>query len=506
MAMKPDWLALIEDWLGEYLPVGVLVVDRNGVVQYWNAWLEIHSGLTPEEVVGRPLAEIFPDLPGRRESAALRRVMADGESIALSYRLHHYFLRLPTSFKKLFPYMVQNTLLAPLRRQGEIAGTVVVIQDVSEHVAAEMEAQERIKALNHAQEMAAKAHQALERLHLDLTVRNRLAAALVKSLQVPEVIQTALDIILPELGYEAGVIFIGDGDQDDSWAASARRHPPSPEPPEPLLGLTQAQAQALARRARSVYCEDLSQEAPQGDGGMTPATWGSLVSVPLLLGDATAGALLLANRQATKLDTIQEELLFALGDQVAVALDNARMHQALRDMAQRDSLTGLYNHAYLHERLAQELSLAQRRQQCLAFLMMDLDNFKNFNDTYGHQMGDTVLKMAAQVLRQTIRLEDTIGRYGGEEFAVILPSGHDLEEGVRAAERIRANIANQEIPGLPPNVRVTLSIGVAVYPDHSSSERELIAAADAAMYQAKKNGRNRVETAAALTSAEQPFS
>ena len=163
-------------------------------------------------------------------------------------------------------------------------------------------------------------------------------------------------------------------------------------------------------------------------------------------------------------------------------------------MANTDGLTGLYNHRHLQERLAQEIERAERYGRPLSVVMADLDHFKAFNDTFGHPSGDEVLIEVASTLRHVSRASDILARYGGEEFTLILPETGDSEARV-VAERARECVA-----ALRLEAGVTLSLGVASYRPGGSKE-ELIGAADAALYEAKRQGRNRVCFAEARTDA-----
>jgi len=166
-----------------------------------------------------------------------------------------------------------------------------------------------------------------------------------------------------------------------------------------------------------------------------------------------------------------------------------------RRMANTDGLTGLYNHRYLQERMKQEIERAERYERPLSVVMADLDHFKKFNDTHGHPKGDKVLIAVAQALRQVSRASDILARYGGEEFTLILPETTAQEAGL-VAERARQRVAalkldDKEDAGSADDATVSLSLGVASHTPGASKE-ELIEAADAALYRAKREGRNRI--------------
>ncbi len=165
---------------------------------------------------------------------------------------------------------------------------------------------------------------------------------------------------------------------------------------------------------------------------------------------------------------------------------------ALEELAIHDGLTGLYNHREFQRRLQAEIERAQRYQHRLSLLMIDIDRFKNFNDIYGHQVGDTVLQALGVKMRQEIRAVDYAARYGGEEFTIILPE-MAAADAVAAAERLRKSIAADAIDiGAGQAANITVSIGVATFPEDAVSKDKLIGAADRALYAAKAAGRNKV--------------
>ncbi|HEU4655877.1 MAG TPA: diguanylate cyclase [Capillimicrobium sp.] len=188
----------------------------------------------------------------------------------------------------------------------------------------------------------------------------------------------------------------------------------------------------------------------------------------------------------------ERELLTYLAAAAAVSMENVGLHEAVQRQAVTDELTGLYNHRRFQEALVGETERAKRFGQPMALVMIDIDNFKRVNDTYGHQTGDRVLREVARVLQERSREIDAPARYGGEELAVVLPQT-DLDGAYHLAERVREGIAAIEVPlgaGREP-LRVTASLGVASLPATADEPRELLAAADAALYEAKRSGKNK---------------
>lgn len=170
--------------------------------------------------------------------------------------------------------------------------------------------------------------------------------------------------------------------------------------------------------------------------------------------------------------------------------------RSLYEAAQFDSLTGAYTRGFAMEVMQRALLKARGDSKSFGVLMLDLDHFKRINDAHGHACGDRVLSQTTRAVQSTLRAGDIVGRFGGEEFVILLP-GADLHQAVGAAERCRVAVAKMEIPNAP-YLSVTASVGVAAFPDHGNDLDGLLKASDRAMYAAKANGRNRIETAEAI--------
>jgi diguanylate cyclase (GGDEF)-like protein len=202
-----------------------------------------------------------------------------------------------------------------------------------------------------------------------------------------------------------------------------------------------------------------------------------------------------ATSETPTLDASELSFKTTFAGQVGLSLANIKLREALRTQSIRDALTGLYNRRYLEETLDRELRRAARAVQSLGLLMIDLDHFKKFNDTYGHDAGDAVLRETAQFLAKGIRAEDFVCRFGGEEFVVILPTA-DQEASQARAERLQSKMRELNVMHQGKTLgRITISIGVAAFPRHGTSPKELMAAADAALYEAKRRGRDQVVVA-----------
>jgi diguanylate cyclase (GGDEF)-like protein len=168
-------------------------------------------------------------------------------------------------------------------------------------------------------------------------------------------------------------------------------------------------------------------------------------------------------------------------------------NRQLQDLANKDGLTGLYNHRYFHEQLSKDFLHAKRYDESLSCVLLDIDYFKKFNDTHGHQTGDVVLSTLGRVIKDSIRDGDLAARYGGEEFSLVLYHA-DGPAGYQVAERLRQMVESHEVHDKGNVLHVTISVGIATFPSGQIRDsKELIECADKALYKAKENGRNRVE-------------
>jgi len=219
----------------------------------------------------------------------------------------------------------------------------------------------------------------------------------------------------------------------------------------------------------------------------------SLVHYPLRIKDKTIGLMTMdAFREPVRFPKEEVDTLAAIARQAAVVIENARLHEQLQQQAITDHITNLYNHRHIFQRLEEEFARAARSDSTFAVMMMDVDRFKDFNDTYGHLEGDEALRFIAQRLRETLRATDIIGRYGGDEFLAILPDT-TRAEAEEAGWRIMSTLAETPFtwPDSDRSVTIAMSIGIACYPQDSQTRDELIVLADSALYEAKRLGGRR---------------
>lgn len=214
----------------------------------------------------------------------------------------------------------------------------------------------------------------------------------------------------------------------------------------------------------------------------------SVISAPLLYNNELKGIIYIdkeINDEVFKRLDIEVATIFC--SQAAISIENAKLY----NMAITDGLTGLYTHRHLEFLLDIEIERASRFRHPLVLIMIDIDHFKKFNDNYGHQIGDLVLKEIARIIKENSRKTDIVARYGGEEMTVVLPE-IDIMNGKIVAEKFRKAIEDFRLKVGEEELKVTISLGVAAFPQHATDAASLIKAADSALYQSKKNGRNQV--------------
>jgi len=226
---------------------------------------------------------------------------------------------------------------------------------------------------------------------------------------------------------------------------------------------------------------------PRADGDRYYIT----TAKPVLNVEGNVASVICISKEITERKRMEEELRRA-NDQLSAQLAEIEsLHEILREQAIRDPLTGLYNLRFLTESMKREIARSARQNDTLSVVLMDIDHFKVFNDTYGHKAGDEVLRALGEMLSTQTRAGDIACRYGGEEFMVIMPSAH-TEEAFKRAEQWREAFESTKVANKGELLSATVSAGVATFPNHGSTDDEIWRAADNALYEAKSAGRNRV--------------
>ncbi|PMR88315.1 diguanylate cyclase [Xanthomonas arboricola] len=353
-----------------------------------------------------------------------------------------------------------------------------------------------------AEQLAAQANRelgdsvvALQRSTADLNLLSRYTGLLQSCISAEEALVVTSRTLASLLPGVAGSVYLLRASQDRAEAISHWGEPlvhSAPHlSPEGCWALRRGQPHIIEDLGRDALCGHIG--APKHDTSVTTAC------LPMSAQGTQLGFLFLSSPGPGPMPRL--EIAEAAAEQLSLALSNLRLRESLRRQSIRDPLTGLYNRRYLEESLSHELARCARRGLPLSVLMLDVDHFKQFNDSQGHAGGDLLLAALGELLLTRLRAEDVACRYGGEEFTVILPEA-DGSEALRVAEDIRGHIAALAVSDGPRSLpRVTASIGVASFPVDGELGASLIQKADAALYVAKHGGRNRVERHGAATHA-----
>jgi diguanylate cyclase (GGDEF)-like protein/PAS domain S-box-containing protein len=444
----------------DFMPIGVLVLDREYRVRFWNACLYSWTGIPAGEIVGTDIRKRFPHLAEPKYAERLAAIFKGGPPAIFSSQLHRYIIpaKLPNSELRL-----QHTTVSALSRgDAEGCDAIFIIQDVSE-------AQKRLS------EYSLMRDKALAELEERRRAQEAQRDSEEKLLSITD---SALDAI----------VMIDTSDQVVFWNPAA----------EEMFGYSRDEA--LGRKMHDLIggerCVDASRIALSrfGRGGVCGLA-GKVHAAEARRRDGTTFPAEICIAGIRRLDT-----WWAVGT-IRDVTDRKKAEARLQELATRDGLTGLMNRRHFLELCEKEVHRARRHRKALSLLMFDVDRFKNVNDTFGHDVGDEVLRALADAARVNLRDFDVIGRIGGEEFAVVLPET-SLEGACIVAERLRKAVAAMRVKAGRKALSVTLSIGLAELSEAAPDVNGLMKHADNALYEAKRKGRNRVACAGPAASPE----
>lgn len=391
----------------------------------------------------------------------------------------------------------ESMLVVPMLHEGDLLGVVTLsklglrrfdLDDLRLLGALADQAATALASARHLHEM--------RRLAEELRLLLEMNGALSQSLD-PRAVG---DLMAEHLARAAGAdeVSISDWDRTNDRVRSLGLYPPGREadvaPYYELADFPATRAVLELQQIAVVDAEDPGADPAEAEL-LRRAGMRGLVMLPLVAKGESIGIVELEYAGRPPEDPARITLARTMTHEAAIALENARLYEVARDLADRDPLTGFYNHRALHQRLAEELARAARARRPLSVLMMDLDGFKTVNDTYGHLYGDGVLVHVAERIRSVIRASDVAARWGGDELAILLPEA-DEEGAAAVAQHILA--ALREAPYAPDDRRpcpVLGSVGVATFPRHGRTVTEVVAAADLALYAAKGEGGNTVRVA-----------
>jgi diguanylate cyclase (GGDEF)-like protein/PAS domain S-box-containing protein len=439
----------------------VFVKDLQGRYIYLNSPCARVLGKKVEEILGKTDLALMSPESARGPMESDREVMTTGRAFSFEYSLTLAGERRILSATK-SPYY---------DAQGRMIGVIGISRDVTDRKLAE------------------------ERRLRELALLNELGEFLQSCLTIEEaydILEKKIGALLPEGSGLVAVMFASRNliEVKATWGTA----PPVPErgvfAPEDCWALRSGREYFVSGPDNGPSCKHLPAKVFRWRFCIPLASQGETLGVMTVVG---AGP---SDERPQDLGEDRKRFGATVARNIGLALANLRLRETLRNQSIRDGLTGLYNRRYLEEMLERELQLSGRSKAPIGVIMIDIDFFKRLNDSFGHEAGDMVLRRLGELLRTKVRASDHACRYGGEELCVILPNA-TLEDTLERAEALRAAARSMDFTheGRPMGP-LTLSLGVSAYPLHGSRWEEILRAADAALYIAKKEGRDRVHAAA----------
>jgi diguanylate cyclase (GGDEF)-like protein len=380
-------------------------------------------------------------------------------------------------------------IFIPLMNGGELVAVLIVSdrQDDELYSVEDIDLLESIAAQVAASMEKEYFHEQLREQDKEITLISRLTTIITSSVSIQGIFEGFAQELRGVVDVDWTAITLIDGDELCLYALSSTID--SPWQRGEMIPLKGTATEWVCRERKSLYEADLERHRRfWTDEHHSKQGIRSIVYLPLIIKDQGIGSLVLASRKPNAYSHRQIRLLEQLALQVATPIENAQLYARAEQRSRIDELTGLFNRRHFEERLKEEIGRHSRYGNVFSMLLLDLDNFKTYNDIYGHPAGDILLNQIGKIIKGCVRSADQAFRYGGDEFAVILPQA-TMDDARVVAERVREQIAKEMEE---KEIGVTCSIGVAIYPADGLISGELVTVADTALYYAKRTGGNRV--------------
>lgn len=338
----------------------------------------------------------------------------------------------------------------------------------------------------------AKTHRELEVIVKDLSTLYVIGQSVNSTIDQNELFQVICHNLPRQVGIQEFAILLLDSEHQCLDVKAAWGFPDPERIRDVSFAVGEGITGLVAQTGRMIYIPDVRKDLRYLHYRGEHQRAGSFLSVPLHYKDELIGVVNCGRGKKAAFSKNEIKLLQLVASQIALSIANSRLYAKTRELSVRDELTGLYNRRHFLHVLQLEWKRASRFHHPLSLLMMDVDHFKKYNDTYGHKEGDRVLKQMGGLLVKTLREVDTLARFGGEEFVVLLPDT-DRSGALAVGEKLRRVVEAERFTLTDRNpIPVTISVGVANYPDDVTELEDLIDHTDLALYDAKDQGRNRV--------------
>jgi diguanylate cyclase (GGDEF)-like protein/PAS domain S-box-containing protein len=469
------------DSLIQNCPLGIAVLNRGGNVDLANSAFEKLFQYDRHELTSLDIGSLGKPNDEGTDSAQLIAEIFAGKAL-------HRTVRQRRKDGRLLDLALHGV---PLLLSNEVRGAYLIYEDISEELRAREAQRQHAESLN----------QLVKELELrtkQITSLNEMGALLQCSGTVQEaciVVADCVQKLFPEAPSGALYLFRSSRNLVEAAVRWGKKDALAPTfPPDACWSLRRGQPHWSSN---GIACQHLTKNSTLEH-----------ICVPMVAQGNTVGVLHLEFKDTTRSPSCpgiaafresHQQMVISVASQIALSLASLQLRDTLREQSIRDPLTRLFNRRFLEESLEREVQLATRKQQAIAVIFVDLDHFKRFNDTFGHDAGDMVLQSFADLLRTFFRATDICCRFGGEEFAIILPES-SAQDAVARANALRSKLKNLQVEYKQQNLgSLSLSAGVAAFPEHASASDELLKIADQCLYESKARGRDVVTMACSKT-------